>query len=170
MDKNALSQYQTDNFLRFDPFNFNNQTPHNSGWITPDTIDLSNKAVTLGSTFTQEVWIFSDQNGYNTQEVIGYSPSDNNNLSPYIRTHDYGKSIWYGFGDGPNWYSVVVNDVISTPGWYHVAVTFDGSDYKLFVNGSEVNNSSIAAGISPINTPVKFIGTRFQGKIDEVRE
>jgi len=76
VDKNSRSQYQTDNFLRFDPFDFNNQTPHNSGWVTPDTIDLSNKAVTLGSTFTQEVWIFSDQNGYNTQEVIGYSPSD----------------------------------------------------------------------------------------------
>ena len=169
MDKNALSQYQTDNFLRFDPFNLNDQIINTGGWVTPDTIDLSNKAVTLGSTFTQEVWIFSDQNGYNTQEVIGYSPSDDKNRSPSIRTHEYGKSIWYGFGDGSDWYGEIATDVISTLGWYHVAVTFDGSDYKLFVNGSEVNNSSIAAGISPINTPVKSIGTRFQGKIDEVR-
>nr|MCS5653945.1 LamG domain-containing protein [Candidatus Neomarinimicrobiota bacterium] len=169
MDKNALSQYQTDNFLRFDIFDLNNDLVHYGGWNTADTIDLSNKAVTLGSAFTQEVWIFSDQRGWTTQEIIGYTPSDDKNRSPSISTRDHGKSIGYGFGDGSDWYGEIATDVISTPGWYHVAVTFDGSDYKLFVNGSEVKNSSVAAGISPINTPVKYIGTYFQGKLDEVR-
>ena len=138
MDKNALSQYQTDNFLRFDIFDLNNDLVHYGGWNTADTIDLSNKAVTLGSAFTQEVWIFSDQRGWTTQEIIGYTPSDDKNRSPSIRTRDHGKSIGYGFGDGSDWYGEIATDVISTPGWYHVAVTFDGSDYKLFVNGSEV--------------------------------
>ena len=74
VDKNALSQYQTDNFLRFDIFDLNNDLVHYGGWNTADTIDLSNKAVTLGSAFTQEVWIFSDQRGWTTQEIIGYTP------------------------------------------------------------------------------------------------
>ncbi|SVA47268.1 uncharacterized protein METZ01_LOCUS100122, partial [marine metagenome] len=173
VDKNSRSQYQTDNFLRFDPFNLNNQINDRNGFLTPDTIDLSNKAVTLGSAFTQEARIFSDQRGVIYQDVIGYLPPGENILSsqwsPFIRTYDYGKSIVYGFGDGSNLYNIIVKDVISTPGWYHVAATFDGNNYKLFVNGSEVNNSSVAAGKSPINTPVKSIGTKFQGKIDEVR-
>ena len=168
MDKSSLSQYQLDNFLRFDPFYYYKKIISVTGF-TPDTVDLSNKAVTLGSAFTQEVWIFSDQRGWTTQEIIGYTPSDDKNRSPSIRTRDHGKSIGYGFGDGSDWYGEIVKDVISTPGWYHVAVTFDGSDYKLFVNGSEVKNSRVAAGISPINTPVKYIGTYFQGKLDEVR-
>ncbi len=53
VDKNSRSQYQTDNFLRFDPF-YNYKKIISVTGFTPDSIDLSNKAVTLGSTFTQE--------------------------------------------------------------------------------------------------------------------
>ena len=170
VDKSSLSQYQSDNFLRFDPFYYYKKVISVTGF-TPDTVDLSNKAVTLGSAFTQEAWIFPDQKGIRKQEVIGHptlSNFDNNPSSPHILVLD-GTDIWYGFGDGSTYYYAIVKDLISTPGWYHVATTFDGSNYKLFVNGSEVYNYSGAAGISPINTPVKSIGTQFQGKIDEVR-
>ena len=171
VDKSYLSEYQSDNFLRFDPFYYyKNIFISVTGW-TPDTVDISNKAVTLGSAFTQEAWIFPDQKGIRKQEVIGHptlSNFDNNSSSPHILVWD-DTDIWYGFGDGSTYYYAIVKDVISTLGRYHVATTFDGSNYKLFLNGSEVYNYSGAAGISPINTPVKSIGTQFQGKIDEVR-
>ena len=169
VDKNSRSQYQTDNFLRFDPF-YNYKKIISVTGFTPDSIDLSNKAVTLGSTFTQEAWIFPGQKGLKRQEIIGHPTLTKAPISssPHIALLD-GTDIWYGFGDGSTYYFAIVKDVISTPGWYHVATTFDGSNYKLFVNGSEVYNYSGAAGISPINTPVKSIGTQFQGKIDEVR-
>ena len=170
VDKSSLSEYQSDNYLRFDPFYYYKKVISVTGF-TPDTVDLSNKPVTLGSAFTQEAWIFPNQKGIRKQEVIGHptlSNFDNNPSSPHILVLD-GTDIWYGFGDGSTYYYAIVKDVISTPGWYHVATTFDGSNYKLFVNGSEVYNYSGAAGISPINTPVKSIGTQFQGKIDEVR-
>ncbi|SVC96750.1 uncharacterized protein METZ01_LOCUS349604, partial [marine metagenome] len=48
VDKNSRSQYQTDNFLRFDPFYYYKKIISVMG-LTPDTVDLSNKAVTLGS-------------------------------------------------------------------------------------------------------------------------
>ena len=65
VDKNALTQYQTDNYLRFDPFDFDNifESTYFSSKITNDTIDVSNKGIVLGSTFTQEARIFTNQKG-----------------------------------------------------------------------------------------------------------
>ncbi|SVB46083.1 uncharacterized protein METZ01_LOCUS198937, partial [marine metagenome] len=48
VDKSYLSEYQSDNFLRFDPFYYYKKVISVTGF-TPDTVDLSNKAVTLGS-------------------------------------------------------------------------------------------------------------------------
>ena len=62
VDKSSISQYVADNFLRFDPFDGNNTFSGNPS-ATPDTIDISSKAIVLGSTFTQEAWIYSDQKG-----------------------------------------------------------------------------------------------------------
>ena len=116
VDKNAMSQYQKDNYyLQFDLFGFNNSWKNvayggKSGipW-TPDYIDLSDKAVVLGNSFTQEVWIKPLHKGNSTQVIIGFSPqesnrrftpSDSDNRSPSIWTTDYGTGITYGFGTG----------------------------------------------------------------------
>ena len=173
VDKNALSKYQRDNYyLKFDPFKYDLHYEGGSETreTTPDNIDLSDNAVILGNSFTQEVWIKPLQKGNRVQEIIGYTPSDNNNRSPTIWTTGYGTVIKYGFGTGSEFYaSSIKNSVTETPEWYHVAVTFDGTNYKLFINGDEVNNNSEAADKTPVNTPVKFIGKKFNGKIDEIR-
>jgi len=74
VDKSSISQYQTDNFLRFDFFDGNNTFSANPS-ATPDTIDISSKAIVLGSTFTQEALIYSDQKGNSSQDIIGYVPT-----------------------------------------------------------------------------------------------
>ena len=173
VDKNAFSEYQRDNYyLKFDPFKYDLHYEGGSETreTTPDNIDLSDNAVILGNSFTQEVWIKPLQKGNRVQEIIGYTPSDNNNRSPTIWTTGYGTVIKYGFGTGSEFYaSSIKNSVTETPEWYHVAVTFDGTNYKLFINGDEVNNNSEAADKTPVNTPVNFIGKKFNGKIDEIR-
>jgi len=60
VDKNSRSQYQTDNFLRFDSFDVNKEEKNfiANPAATPDTIDISSKAIVLGSTFTQEACNF----------------------------------------------------------------------------------------------------------------
>jgi len=186
VDKNAMSQYQKDNYyLQFDLFGFNNSWKNvayggKSGipW-TPDYIDLSDKAVVLGNSFTQEVWIKPLHKGNSTQVIIGFSPqesnrrftpSDSDNRSPSIWTTDYGTGITYGFGTGSKFiWASFTDSVTESPEWFHVAVTFDGTNYKLFINGNEVNNNTDAAGYTPVNTPVNFIGKDFNGKMDEVR-
>ena len=173
VDKNAISQYQTDNYyLQFDPFKYDLHFEGGSETRekTPDNIDLSDKAVVLGNSFTQEVWIKPLQKGNRIQEIIGFTPSDNNHLSPFIWTTNYGKVIKYGFGTGSKFIAAsFIDSVTESPKWYHVAVTFDGTNYKLFINGNEVNNNTDAAGYTPVNTPVNFIGNEYNGKMDEVR-
>ena len=170
VDKSSISQYQTDNFLRFDFFDGNNTFSANPS-ATPDTIDISSKAIVLGSTFTQEAWIYSDQKGNSTQTIIGYAPTGPkaNDISPSVRLIGYGTGIHYGFGDGSTFSSYRAEDVIATPGWYHIAVTFDGTNYILFLNGSQIYTYTGASGKTPLNTPIKYIGLNLQGKIDEVR-
>ena len=50
-----------------------------------------------------------------------------------------------------------------------MATTFDGTNYKLFINGQEINNYTGAAGNIPDGTPVRYIGENFLGGIDELR-
>ena len=171
VDKNSLSQYQTDNLLRFDPFDSNNIFDDNyfSNKLTNDTIDVSNKGIVLGSTFTQEVWIFTNQKGYKDQLLIGDIFPDSKNRPPTIWLSDYGKTIMYGFGTGSSYYSTTVDSVISTPGWYHVATTFDGTNYKLFLNGEEVWSTDRNRNLIPANTSIKTIGVNFIGEMDDLR-
>ncbi|MCH2651237.1 MAG: LamG domain-containing protein, partial [Candidatus Marinimicrobia bacterium] len=184
VDKNAMSQYQKDNYyLQFDLFGFNNSFKNEayggkSGIpYTPDYIDLSDKAVVLGNSFTQEVWIKPLHKGNNTQVIIGWSPQDSSRLFTPSDSDNRSPSIWiqktgitYGFGTGSKFiFASFTDSVTESPEWFHVAVTFDGTNYKLFINGNEVNNNTYAAGYTPVNTPVNFIGKDFNGKMDEVR-
>jgi hypothetical protein len=85
-------------------------------------------------------------------------------------------SIQYGFGSGDSYNLVIVEDVISEKGvWYHIATTFDGTNYKLYVNCELVHNYLGCAGKTPYPTPVKYIGGTREGsgkltaRMDEVR-
>ena len=171
VDKNALTQYQTDNYLRFDPFDFDNifESTYFSSKITNDTIDVSNKGIVLGSAFTQEARIFTNQKGKKDQLLIGDIFSDTKDRPPTIFLANYGTSIWYGFGTGSNYYYNKADSVFSTQGWYHIAVTFDGTNYKLFINGEEVLSSIRNKDLTPANTSIKTIGVHFFGEMDEVR-
>ena len=57
--------------------------------------------------------------------------------------------IHYGFGDGSRWYSTNSSLVLKERDWNHVATTFDGSSYKLYVNGNEVHSYLGASNQTP---------------------
>ncbi|MDD2986533.1 choice-of-anchor D domain-containing protein [Flavobacterium sp.] len=66
-------------------------------------------------------------------------------------------------------------DPISSSQWFHVAMTYDGINLKLFINGKQMANINKTGAINTDTTPLT-IGKRpgsntqyFKGKIDEVR-
>jgi hypothetical protein len=176
VDKKALSQYKTDDHLLFDAYNSSNDAPGRSPKMS-DEVDLSDNAPILGPQFTQEAWIWADDKGGQHRKIMGSagnttSPPEGRSptISYHYNTNHDNNEIRYGFGyGGSSSIKVTVGGLKTDNTWTHIATTFDGTNYKLFVNGEEVNNSLAGAGKTPLPTPVRYIGTTFRGKIDEVR-
>ena len=52
--------------------------------------------------------------------------------------------------------------------WSHVAVTYDGSRIRLYINGAEVASRTASGSLAATSQPME-LGQWFQGKLDEVR-
>ena len=68
VDKNYLSEYQSDNFLRFDYFDFDNNYYGIKG-MARDTISLGDGGPVFEN-FTVELWVRSEQKGINNQLLL----------------------------------------------------------------------------------------------------
>lgn len=122
------------------------------------------------------------------------------NVDSYTETGDYEQCIMYrknvfqfalrdknatGSGDfGLYFYDINssitlgtgANENLSLNTWYHVAATYDGTTSRLFVDGTEVDNSTgawnLIGSTNNFNIAAKYDGgysNYFNGQIDEVR-
>ena len=189
VDQAALSQYpKRDNYLLFDPFDADINYPFvmkghphgNTIWQSGnDQVDLSANAPVLSDNFTLEAWVYSDNItlNYHWRSIMGSEQGVNAaNLfttvtSPTISyIKGFGaEGISYGFGTGTKKIKFHASVNIPVKVWHHIATTFDGTNYILYMNGEVVDNNTVTAGDTPAATPVRYIGTDFIGKIDEVR-
>ena len=167
VDKNYLYEYQSDNFLRFDYFDFDNNYYGIKG-MARDTISLGDGGPVFEN-FTVELWVRSEQKGINNQLLLGNSYVEGKDRSPTIFTTDKGHSIMYGFGNGSTYYYTKKDSVISTPGWHHIAYTYDGTNSQLYVDGVKVDSTDKYKDQTPQSTPIRSIGTNFFGDMDEIR-
>ncbi len=128
---------------------------------TDDTITLATPA-TSGAQYSFATWVKIDSyNGEETQIIVvpdsvaGISLVNNKFFS------------W----DGSPLYG---STIFSLGTWYHVAVTSDGVNKKIYVNGN-LENSSAASNVSGWNSGTISIGSFFggsrffNGKIDDLR-
>jgi chitodextrinase len=58
--------------------------------------------------------------------------------------------------------------------WTHVAATYDGTQFRMYINGVQVSSTPATGSIQPTTTPLRIGGNTyssefFQGLIDEVR-
>ena len=155
--------------------------PHgNTVWQSGnDQVDLSASAPVLSDNFTLEAWVYSDNItlNYHWRSIMGSEQGVNAaNLfttvtSPTISyIKGFGaEGISYGFGTGTKKIKFHASVNIPVKVWHHIATTFDGTNYILYMNGVVVDNNTVTAGDTPAATPVRYIGTDFIGKIDEVR-
>lgn len=125
----------------------------------------------IGNRFTQEVWIYPTDGSANYTGIIGYHPGAGINRTPCIFQH--GLNVHWGFGDGTDWWNdETTNNPLTINSWNHIATTFDGTNYRLFVSGKEERNYTGAAGKTPKSSTTFKIGLLdfyFIGKVDEVR-
>jgi len=185
VDQSSMSQYEKDDYIYFDAFDFHgdyqgNNTNEEGTYADPiDRIYLPETFPILDNQFTIEAWVYSEgrQDANNVsalphRTIIGdnFSNPANNDLNrPPTITFHYDDEIRYGFGTGSDGFRKIVTDVRVDDEWLHVAFTFDGTTCKLFVDGELVHSTDQAAGLIPNQVPISIIGRRFVGKMDEVR-
>ena len=163
--------YEKQYYAKFDRF-----TKH-GGWnnyenASKDEIRLPNNFPSLGRTFTLEAMFYSnDSTSDYHQKIIGnliFSGNQYSNSSPnitFIRNDD----IYYGFSSNGQINRRIKANVRAAKTWQHVAFSFDGTKAKLYLDGIAIDSTSNWAGSIPSEIPITSIGTRFSGKIDEVR-
>ena len=98
VDKSALPQYQTDNYLLLDYFDSDSINHSWASDVFLDSADLTNNPPTIGNQFTIELRFKYDVEGSPAGgQIIG----SENFKAPFIKFQalEHGKRIQYGFGD-----------------------------------------------------------------------
>ena len=131
----------------------------------------------MGSTFTngqftQMAWVYPTSTDTGFHGIMGYQPAGGaTQRSPSLWINNSTK-LHGGFGTGTQWIAFNTDHVLSVNTWNHVAATFDGSAYKIYVNAKLVHTSTAFAGKTPYaNTSftVGKVDTTFQGRLDDVQ-
>jgi hypothetical protein len=182
VDQSAINQYNQNNYVHFNAFDFDGVYQGNYGNNPPipdpsDRINLPGTTPVLGNQFTLEVMVYSKTHpNLPHRTIIGddSNPANKDRERPPTITFnkvDGVNQIRYGFGVGPDSKGKrrIVDTAMTEDKWYHVAFTFDGTTTKLYLDGNEIDSSDFVAGLTPHPVPITTIGRKFLGKIDEVR-
>ena len=170
---NSVQYNVTNQYAKFDRYSkhggFGNYKYENK-----DRISLPKNFPIITSTFTLEAMTFTaDTSMGQHQKVIGSENWKGNysQTSPNI-TFLNKNEINYGFSTNGNDRMRLATNVRTPNTWHHVAFTYDGDKGRLYVDGVRVdstNNPAKWSGKVPDATSIGFIGSRFRGKLDEVR-
>lgn len=137
--------------------------------VGPDAgLDLS------GGQFSQAAWINSESTDNSDHGIMGFqaagAPAQQRYPGMWVTQAN---GILAGFGDGVNWNAFTRTGVLQA-GWNHVATTFDGAAYTLYVNGAAVYSTADFsgrkpyAGVQQVNVGMAA-NAYFKGAIDDVR-
>ena len=145
---------------------------------TDDKVSISSNSLhNLSSGFTIEAWVKVDPSvtiSSNTRMGIATKVIWSSSGLGYGLDIDGGKARVFSGQGWSNWSGVSAPTNISTNTWVHLAGTYNGSIFRLYVDGQEVSTNSSSTGIST-NTQSFTIGSWpnenkfFKGDIDEVR-
>ena len=113
-----------------------------------DNINFKNKFSLDSGNFSIEAWIKSNATNGNTQTVLS------KHLSP-TATNGYDLRLVSNLVSF-NWNnnSITATHSIDTDRWYHIAVTFDGTNYNLYIDGILEKTTT---GVNPTSNSVDFI-------------
>ena len=141
-----------------------------------DKVTVSNNSTLSLSSFTIEAWVFVDNSVTLSSTRLGVATKvqwAGSDLG-YGLDIEYGKPRIFSGQSWSAWGGAESSTNITKGAWVHLAGTYDGSTYKLYVNGVLDKQQSGNAGVQN-NTQPLVIGSwpleskYFKGKIDEVR-
>lgn len=120
--------------------------------------------------FTAEVW-------YSTASLADMAMVSTltTNSNTGFEIHSYEGKPVLTLRNGGAWLDILSPSAVPANSWNHVALTYDGTTAKLYVNGQLVNSAAIAAANYINGSATLNIGRRasgglnFSGSIDEVR-
>jgi hypothetical protein len=114
-----------------------------------------NESLDITDAITLEAWVYYD--GSNSKGLLGrWSTGSDNNYLLYTSTSLIGQFYLY------TGTTTLVNTTTLTAGnWYHIVGTYDGSDMRIYLNGSESSNASKTGSISTSTDPIE-IGRYYQ--------
>jgi hypothetical protein len=128
-------------------------------------------SLTIGSAMTLEAWVAPStaQSGWRTviqREVDAYFLNASNDGGAL-------KPAGGGTLNGAVTYVTAAN-ALPVNAWSHLALTYDGTALRLYVNGALVTSQARTGAVQTTTTPVRIggnvpYGEFFQGAIDEVR-
>jgi hypothetical protein len=144
--------------LRFDGVDDYVEAPSYSG------LEVSNR-------ITLEAWVYPQNGG----TIVSRGHGGDGSITDYIlQLVDFGAGIKVGFFAAGDWdYSV---GSLPVNAWTHVAVTYDGTNKRFYIDGSLDSTSMRAGTIYSSGSPV-YVGRQgsvcncnlFKGQIDELR-
>ena len=123
-----------------------------------DNVDLKNNYNLSTGSFSIETWIKPGAANTSIQTIV--SKRNSSALTDGYDLRIVNNVISFNWNNGN---AITSNFPVTTGRWYHVAVTFNGSAYNLYIDGISVKNA--VAGVNPIaNSNAKCIlGAMIQG-------
>jgi hypothetical protein len=116
-----------------------------------DNINFKNNFNLNSGNFSIEAWVKPNATNGNTQTIISKRVSTSSNEGYDLRLVN--NHISFNWNNGN---SITSTYPISVNRWYHIAVTFNGTSYNLYIDGIAVQTS--VSGSNPLqNSAVDFI-------------
>lgn len=141
-----------------------------------DRITISNSEnINMSKSITVEFWVKSglpSQQKYQLFTIMEKSHGYQGITGWYFQSEYDKNAIGFGFGNGSIWYGVGTGTGIADNTWHHIAGTFDGTEIKIYLDGTLANKKTttgaIAANTGPIIIGAHGLERYFNGIIDEV--
>lgn len=114
-----------------------------------DHVNFKNNFNVNNSPFSFEIWIKPEAANGNIQTILSKRNASNLNDGYDLRLVN--NTISFNYNNN----SIHSNYAISTERWYHIAVTFDGTQYNLYIDG--INVKKEAGAYPTANSNAKFI-------------